>query len=398
MKIVVLERNSVGTDIPVEFEELGEVTYYENTVSCEEVRQRTREAEVIVANKAPLNEESLREAENVKLICLFATGFDNVDLIYCKKRGIQVSNAVNYSTDAVAQHTFTLALALCEKLAHYDHYVKSGAYAAQQRFSNFDEAYRELAGKTWGIVGMGNIGRKVAKIAEAFGCRVIFHSVTGKSTVKEYEQVDKETLLAESDFLSLHCPLSDLTRDFIDYEALCKMKKDAILINVARGPVVNNSDLYRALNEGQIMAAGLDVLEKEPITAENPLSRIQDSNRLIITPHLAWASVEARMRCVQEVRENILAFRRGEQRNMVNRTQNSCRFYENRSCEYFPCHNGLKEFNCMFCYCPMYALENCPGAPEYIERDGRRIKDCSHCTFPHQPENYEKVMEVLKER
>lgn len=398
MKIVVLERNSVGTDIPVELEELGEVTYYENTVTREEVRERTRDAEVIVANKAPLNEESLKEAKNVKLICLFATGFDNVDLTYCTKRGILVANAVNYSTDAVAQHTFTLALALCEKIVHYDDYVKSGAYAAQQRFSNFDVPYRELAGKTWGIVGMGNIGRKVAGIAKAFGCRVIFHSVTGKSMVTEYEQVDKETLLAQSDFLSLHCPLSDLTRDFVDYEALCKMKQSAILINVARGPVVNNADLYRGLQEGKIMAAGLDVLEKEPITAENPLSRIKDSNQLIITPHLAWASVEARIRCVSEVRENILAYQRGELRNVVNRAKDFSRFYENRSCEYFPCHKGLSEFNCMFCYCPMYGIEQCPGTPDYIEKDGRKIKDCSHCTFPHQPENYEKVMEVLKGR
>lgn len=398
MKLVVLERNSVGTDIPVDYEDLGEVTYYENTVTCKEVQERTADAEIIVANKAPLNEESLKDARNVKLICLFATGYDNVDLSYCTKRGIRVANIVNYSTDAVAQHTFTLALALCEKLTHYDRYVKSGEYAAQQRFSNFDVPYRELAGKTWGIVGMGNIGRKVAKIAEAFGCRVIFHSVTGKSTVKEYEQVDKMTLLAESDFLSLHCPLSDLTRDFIDYEALCKMKKDAILINVARGPVVNNTDLYRALTEGQIMAAGLDVLEKEPITAKNPLSKIQDSDKLIITPHLAWASVEARTRCVSEVRENILAYQRGELRNVVNRAKDSSRFFENRACEYFPCHKGLDEFNCLFCYCPMYEKENCPGTPEYIEHDGRRIKDCSKCTFPHRPENYDRVMERLKEK
>ena len=165
---------------------------------------------------------------------------------------------------------------------------------------------------------MGNIGRRVAKIATAFGCKVIFHSITGKSACTDYPQVDKDTLLAESDILSLHCPLSDLSRGFIDREALQKMKKTAILINVARGPVVNNRDLYDALMAGEIEAAGLDVLEKEPITADNPLSKFQDSNRLIITPHLAWASVEARTRCVEGVYLNIQAFLRGEDRNVVN--------------------------------------------------------------------------------
>lgn len=319
MKIVVLERNSVGPDISVScLEELGEVTCYLNTVTLEEVRERVKDADIVVANKSPMREDSLKDAPNVKLVCEFATGYDNVDLAYCKFRGIKVCNVVDYSTAMVAQHTFTLALALSQKLFHYDQYVKSGAYAAQDRFSNFDIPFYELDGKTWGIVGMGNIGRRVARIAADFGCRVIFHSVTGKSKVTEYPQVDKDTLLAESDFLSLHCPLSDLSRNFIDADALKKMKKTAVLINVARGPVVNNGDLYQALVDGEIMAAGLDVLEQEPITASNPLSRLQDSEKIIITPHLAWASVEARMRCVEGVYENIKAFQNGEPKHVVN--------------------------------------------------------------------------------
>lgn len=318
MKIVVLERNSVGTDVPVNYEGLGDVTYYPNTVTVEEVRERVKDADIVVANKAPLREESLKDAPNVKLICEFATGFDNVDIQYCRDRGIRVANVVDYSTGMVAQHTFALALALLEKLPHYDQYVKSGAYSAQDRFSNFDIPFYELEGKTWGIIGMGNIGKRVAGIATAFGCRVIFHSVTGKSSCREYPQVDKDTLLKESDFLSLHCPLSDLTRNFIDADALRKMKKTAILINVARGPVVNNRDLYEALKAGEIKAAGLDVVEKEPLEQSNPLSELKDSNQIIITPHLAWASVEARTRCVNEVAKNIEAFGRGENRNIVN--------------------------------------------------------------------------------
>lgn len=319
MKIVILERNSVGTDVSVDcISDFGEVTVYRNTVTVEEVRERVKDADVIIANKAPLREETLKDASNVKLICEFATGYDNCDLAYCKSRGIKVTNVVDYCTGMVAQHTFALALALSEKLPHYDNYVKSGEYSAQDRFSNFDLPFLELEGKTWGIVGMGNIGRRVAKIATAMGCKVIFHSVTGKSTCTEYEQVDKDTLLAESDFLSLHCPLSDLTRNFIDSDALKKMKGSAILINVARGRVVDNAALYEALVNGEIAAAGLDVVENEPLELSNPLSKLKDSNRLIITPHLAWASVEARTRCVRGAYENIAAFLRGENRNVVN--------------------------------------------------------------------------------
>ena len=319
MKIVILERNSVGKDVSVDcIRNLGEVTVYENTVTVEEVRDRVKDADIIIANKSPLREETLKDALNVKLICEFATGYDNCDLEYCKKRGIKIANVRDYCTGMVAQHTFTMALALSQKLFHYDNYVKSGQYSAQDRFSNFDIPFYELEGKTWGIVGMGNIGRRVAKIATDFGCRVIFHSITGKSACTEYPQVDKETLLKESDFLSLHCPLSDLSRNFIDAQALKKMKKTAVLLNVARGPVVNNADLYEALVSEEIQAAGLDVVEKEPLEESNPLSRFKDSNRLIITPHLAWASVEARTRCVEEAYQNIAAFLRGQDRNVVN--------------------------------------------------------------------------------
>lgn len=319
MKLVVLERNSVGTDIDVScFEKFGEVDYYPNTVA-ENTAERVKDADIVIANKAPMNESTLKDAPNVKLICLFATGFDNVDLAYCKGRGIKVANVVNYSTAAVVQHTLLLALALEEKLIHYDNYVKSGEYGAQDRFSNFDMAFREFDGKTWGIVGMGNIGRGVARVAQALGCKVIFYSASGKSSCTEYERVEFDELLAQSDILSLHCPLSDRTRGLMNQEAFSKMKKTAILVNVARGPVVDTQALYDALTEGRIAAAGLDVLEKEPISRDNPLGGIKDSAKLIITPHLAWASTEARTRLVEEVTKNIQAFLDGEERNIVNK-------------------------------------------------------------------------------
>ena len=180
MNIVSLERNTAGIDISVDcWNELGNVTIYGNTVTEEEIRERVKDADIIIINKSPMNERTLKDAPNVKLICELATGYDNCDLEYCNRRGIKVTNVRDYSTDMVAQHTFTLALALSQKLMHYDAFVKSGEYSAQNGFSSFYPAFYELTGKTWGIVGMGNIGRKVAKIATAFGCKVIFYSITG---------------------------------------------------------------------------------------------------------------------------------------------------------------------------------------------------------------------------
>ena len=318
MKLVILERNSVGTDVDVScFEKFGEVTCYPNTVAAN-TSERVKDADIILANKAPLNESTLKDAPNVKLICLLATGFDNVDLAYCKSRSIKVTNVVNYCTSTVAQHTLLLALALSEKIAFYDDYVKSGAYSAQDRFSNFDRTFYDLEGKTWGIIGMGTIGRRVAGLAQAFGCRVIFYSASGKSTCTDYERVEFDTLLQESDILSLHCPLSDRTRGLINKDALSKMKETAILVNVARGPVVDTRALCDALVTDRIAGAGLDVLEQEPMAKDNPLAQIKDSTKLIITPHMAWASLESRTHLVEEVAKNIEAFLAGENRNVVN--------------------------------------------------------------------------------
>lgn len=318
MKLVILERDSAGTDIDVScFEQFGTVACYANTTTAQ-VAERIKDADIIISNKAPMNQSTLADAPNVKLICLLATGYDCVDLTYCKSRGIKVANVVNYCTPAVAQHTLLLALMLSGKTAFYDQYVKSGAYSAQERFSNFDRTFHDLEGMTWGIIGMGTIGRKVASLADAFGCKVQFYSASGNSTCKDYPRVGLDTLLCTSDIVSLHCPLTDRTRSLIDKHAFEKMKPTAILINVARGPIVNTQDLYEALTTGKIMAAGLDVLEKEPMAHNNPLSQIQDSTKLIITPHMSWASVESRTRLIAEVAKNIQAFLDGVDRNVIN--------------------------------------------------------------------------------
>lgn len=317
MKLVVLEKMSLGFDIDISFyEEFGEVIYYDNT-SVDEIADRIADTDIVIANKVPLNVETIGGASKLKLICETATGYNNVDIDYCRKNGIRVTNAVGYSTPIVAQHTFAMALYLLEKLPVYDKYVKNGDYEKAPMFTCFEPYFTELEGKTWGIIGLGNIGRKVAEIAKVFGCRVIFYSASGRNDTTDFEKVDFDTLLSESDVLSLHCPLTDRTQNIINAEALAKMKKTAILLNVARGPVVDEQALYDALTTGQIAAAGLDVLVKEPITADNPLARIKDSTKLLITPHMAWASREARIRCAREVYLNIKSFLAGEKRNII---------------------------------------------------------------------------------
>lgn len=317
MKVVVLERNSLGIDIDTScFDRLGECVQYPVSLAGD-TSEKIKDADIIIVNKVPMNESTLKDAKNVKLICVTATGVDNIDLDYTKSRGIKVTNVGNYSTAAVAQHTIALTLYVLEKLNYYDNYVKSGTYGSQPRFSNFDLPFFELEGKTWGIIGMGNIGRTVAAVATAFGCKVIFFSASGKNNSSDYERVEWSTFLKESDIISIHCPLTDRTRGIFDLEALKKMKKSAILVNVARGPIVNDQDLYTALTENLIAGAGLDVLGKEPISPENPLGKIKDSTKLIITPHMAWASTEARMRLVDEVYKNAESFIKGVDRNVL---------------------------------------------------------------------------------
>ena len=318
--IIILERNSVGIDVDTDcFKDFGTVTAYSNTVTPEDAGMRIADAkaDIVISNKVPLGETAL-DNSNVKLIAQFATGFDNIDLDYCSENGITVVNLGNYATDSVAQHTFALTLCVLEHLHYYNNYVKSGDYSKQDRFSNFDATFTELAGKTWGIAGMGNLGHRVAEIASAFGCHVIFYATSGHSTCVQYEQVDFDTLLKESDFLSIHCPLTDRTTHLIDEKALSKMKSSAILINVARGAVVDNTALYDALINNKIGGAGLDVLENEPLRESDALSQYHDSNKLIITPHMAWASVEARRRCVSITYDNIKNFLEGTPTHIVN--------------------------------------------------------------------------------
>ncbi len=318
MKIVAADIDSVGSDLDFRiYDDLGEVSYFDDAINDENAAERLKDAEVLLVNKSRIGERVIEQAPRLKLVCVFATGYDNVDLEACRRHGVKLANVVNYSTSSVAQHTFALLFYLMENLRHYDEFVKDGSYANQPHFCCLDIPFSELDGMTYGIVGMGNIGRRVARIAAAFGAKVIFYPSSGRSDCYDYPQVSFDELLERSDIISLHCPLSDRTKNLFDRNAFRKMKKSAYLINVARGAVVVEEDLAEALINGEIKGAGLDVLSPEPMRRDSRLLEIQDSGRLIVTPHMAWGSSEARARCLEEVRQNVLAWQRGEERNIV---------------------------------------------------------------------------------
>ncbi len=317
MKIVFMEAQSLGEDMDLSmFSRLGEVEIYQLNTPAENAK-RIQDADVVVMNKIKMDEALIKEAKNLKLICITATGTDCVDVGYCVKHGIAVSNVVAYSTESVVQHTFALLFYLWEKSRFYDDYVKGGEYEKAVGFGCYPEKFLELHGKTWGIIGLGNIGRRVAEVAKAFGCRVLYYSTSGNNDNTDFERVSLDELLGQSDVLSIHAPLNENTKGLICKETLSKMKKTAVLLNLGRGGIVVDEDLTQALEQNVIGAAGLDVLNQEPITADNPLNRIKDSKKLYITPHIAWATVESRQRCVMEVYRNIESFQNGTVRNLV---------------------------------------------------------------------------------
>lgn len=308
MKLVFLDRKTIGDDIDFSgFERFGDVTYYDYSAPGE-IPERIKDADIVITNKVPIRADTVGDAGNLKLVCVAATGTNNIDKEYLEKRGIAWRNVAGYSTETVAQHTFSLLFYLLENMNYYDRYVKDGRYANDRMFTHFEKVFHDLSGMTWGIIGLGAIGRRVAGIAEAFGCKVIYYSTSGRNHNSDYEEVDLDTLLGSSDIVSIHAPLTPETENLIDRAALQKMKKSALLINVGRGPILVEQDLYDALVNDEIAGAGLDVLVKEPIDADNPLLQIQDSGKLIITPHIAWASHEARTRLMGIIASQIQEF------------------------------------------------------------------------------------------
>lgn len=317
MKICVLDAKTLGSDIDLApLGKCGELVVYPLT-SLEEMDERVKDVDVIVTNKVLLNENTLKHAQNLKFIALTATGFNNVDLDYMASREIGVANVAGYSTKSVAQHTFAMLFQILEQLSFYDQYVKTKQYTSSDTFAYIEKPFYEIADKTWGIIGMGAIGREVARLAEAFGVKVVYYSTSGQNNSVSYERLELEELLAVCDIISIHAPFNEKTNNLIGYNELRQMKSNAILLNLGRGGIVNEYDLARALNEDLIRGAALDVLDKEPIDNENPLYTVANQEKWLVTPHIAWASVEARTLLVNEVAENIKAYYDGKERNRL---------------------------------------------------------------------------------
>lgn len=317
-KIVFLDRETLGSDIDCScLNQYGNAIIYEQT-EVDEVSKRIEDASIVITNKHILGPEQLKNATKLKLICVTATGVNNIDLEYCKLANIAVCNVKGYSTNAVAQHTFALLLDLYNKNHYYHNYIASGNYASSSMFTHLGHSFHELDNKVWGIVGMGDIGRKVANLAEAFDCQVQYYSTSGRNNQAQFKRVDFDTLLKTSDIITIHAPLNKQTEYLFDEEAFAKMKNSAYLINVGRGKIVKETALVDALKNHLIAGAGLDVFENEPIKADGKLLEIQDPTRLLMTPHIAWAPVETRNRVIEEVCLNIESFKKGSFRNRCN--------------------------------------------------------------------------------
>lgn len=303
MKIVFLDEYSVcGRDL-TEVKRFGDYIGYEMT-SPEQVLERCAEAEIIISNKVVLDAATIAALPNLRLICVAATGMNNVDLNAAAQHGVEVRNAVGYSTYAVAETTICSALSLLREVTYYDNFFKSGEYSKAERIFNFDRPTAQIRGKRWGIIGMGNIGREVARLAEAFGCEVTYYSTSGISRDEKYNKLELNDLLSSSDIVSIHCPLNERTLNLIGTKELAMMKKSAILINVARGGIVNEAALAEALDNGNLRGAALDVFTSEPLR-ESPLYNLRDPYRLLASPHNAWSPVEAIDRLIACIAKNI---------------------------------------------------------------------------------------------
>lgn len=314
MKIAVLDAKTLGDDINLSpITDLGEAQVFDTT-PLEMVKERVLNKDVVVLNKVKFNENTVGKNSGVKLVCITATGFDNVDLDFCRSENIAVCNVVGYSTDSVAQVTAAMVLSLVNHLSEYDEFSKSGKYTKSGVHNCLTPVYHELAGKTWGIVGFGNIGKKVSEIAKALGCNILVHKRTPEDG---YNCADIDTLCRESDIITLHTPLNEGTKKLINEERLNMMKENVILVNVARGAVTDEEAVCNAIINGKIAGFGTDVFSTEPYPENHCFHELKDFKNVIITPHMAWGAFEARQRCVEEISKNIRAFYSGEKRNRV---------------------------------------------------------------------------------
>jgi len=306
-QIVILDVETLGEDLDLSvLEQFGDVTKYRNS-SEEETPERIKNAHIVITNKVVITKEMMEQSPKLELICIAATGMNNVDLEAAKALNIPVKNVAGYSTHSVVQHTFAMLFYLLEHMKYYDDAVQSGLWSISGLFTDVSRPFHEISGKKWGIIGMGAIGKEVAKVATAFGATVSYYSTSGNNTDTGYLNQPLDILLSTSDVISIHAPLNEKTYALINETNLPLLKEKAVLLNLGRGGIINETDLAYELDRREIYA-GLDVLEKEPIDTNNRLLQIEHKERLLITPHIAWTSIEARKKLLEGIVTNIKSF------------------------------------------------------------------------------------------
>ena len=314
MKISFLDASTIGSDIDLSlYERFGELRVYSNTTQ-EEFVDHVGDSDVIIINKLKVGRQNLPACPRVRLVCVTATGFDNIDIEYCRENGIAVCNVVGYSTQNVAQLTIATVLSLYCHLKEYDRSVSDGSYTRGGVANILTPVYHEIYGKTWGIVGYGNIGKQVGIVAKALGCNILVYK---RTPIEGENCVDIDTLCRKSDIITVHTPLNDGTRNLINRERIAMMKNDAVLVNVARGAVCDEEAIADAVLEGRLGGVAIDVYSKEPFGEDHPIARIAGLDNVILTPHMAWGSYEARVRCCEEIALNIESYIKGERRNRI---------------------------------------------------------------------------------
>jgi glycerate dehydrogenase len=308
MKIVFLDAKTVGV-VPnmAVFEKFGEFIFYQLT-KPEEVLERINDADIVITNKVIINKNIIDNCAKLKLICVAATGMNNIEVAYALDKGIETKNVENYSTESVAQITAGMILNLANRINYFDHYVKSGAYSKSDMFTHFGPPIYCLKGKRLGIIGLGNIGKCVARIMESFGMEIVYFSTSGKNRNNDYQRVELDELLMTSDIVTIHSPLNNQTQNLINASKLKLMKPSAFIINAGRGGIINETDLVEAIDQDLIAGAGLDVYEKEPMIPNSPLLRVKKTEKLMLLPHIAWSSVEARTLLITKIADNIQSF------------------------------------------------------------------------------------------
>ena len=317
MSTVILDAATLGVDLDLTpFNQFGDLTIFQAT-SNDKIIENCEDATIVILNKVVMGAAEFSKLKFLKIICLTATGYNNIDTVAAQKAGIAVCNVAGYSTDSVAQHTIAMLLYQMQHLKYYDNYIKDGNYSNSPIFTHIEKPWGEIKGKKWGIIGMGNIGRKVAKIGTAFGAKVSYFSTSGVKRDEDYPEQSMGQLIKESDIISIHAPLNPKTIDLISFKQFENCKRNLILLNLGRGGIVNESALAQAIDKNLIAGACVDVLTSEPVKQDNPLVNIKNRENIFITPHIAWASSEARNRVVTEICENIKAFRNGIERNRV---------------------------------------------------------------------------------